>query len=111
MDRRMYRGSAGNNYGNNRNASPYRMGEHERHEHVCDDVCDRHMPEDSCGRHMPEDSCGRDNRECELKNCPLAMCYVPWQVFRNLYENEFVALERGTIFKELDLDWYGRGCK
>ncbi|HHT57202.1 MAG TPA: spore coat associated protein CotJA [Herbinix luporum] len=39
------------------------------------------------------------------------MCYVPWQCFRDLYENEFVALENGTLFKELDKDWYGRGCK
>jgi hypothetical protein len=72
---------------------------------------DEHGCGDICGRHMPEDPCGREDKVCELKNCPLGMCYVPWQVFRNLYENEFVALANGTLFKELDLDWYGRGCK
>ena len=97
MDRRMYRGAPGSNCGCNRNASPYRMGES-----VCGDMV---------GDYRPDNSCGRDDRECELKNCALGMCYVPWQYFRNLYENEFAALANGTIFKELDLDWYGRGCK
>ena len=36
----------------------------------------------------------------------LAMMYVPYQRFDNLYEPE-KALERGTLFAELDLPFYG----
>jgi hypothetical protein len=58
-----------------------------------------------------DDMCERDNYEGDFDRYPLGMCYVPWQRFRNLYDNEFVALANGTLFKELDLNWYGRGCK
>ncbi len=36
----------------------------------------------------------------------LAMMYVPFQRFENLYEPE-KALERGTLFADLDLPFYG----
>ena len=36
----------------------------------------------------------------------LAMMYIPFQRFENLYEPE-KALERGTLFAELDLPFYG----
>ncbi len=36
----------------------------------------------------------------------LAMMYVPYQRFENLYEPE-KALERGTLFADLDLPFYG----
>lgn len=36
----------------------------------------------------------------------LAMMYVPYQRFENLYDAE-KALERGTLFKSLDLPFYG----
>lgn len=97
MDRRMYRGTMGNNSGYNRNASSYKPMEP-----VCGDVV--------CGC-TPEDMCEREKYNGDFDRFPLAMCYVPWQCFRNLYENEFVALANGTLFKELDLKWYGRGCK
>lgn len=89
MDRRMYRGNMVRN--------PYRPNEP-----VCSDVT---------GGHTSDDMCERDDYEGEFDKFPIGMCYVPWQRFRNLYENEFVALANGTLFKELDLDWYGRGCK
>ena len=89
MDRRMYRGV-------NRNVSPYRTNAP-----VCGDVVGRYEPECGCGYGDNEEFC----------KFPLAMSYVPWQCFRNLFENEFVALKNGTIFKELDLEWYGRSCK
>ena len=38
---------------------------------------------------------------CEPDGCPLAMAYVPVQIFRKLYSAE-KALERGTLFEELD---------
>ena len=42
----------------------------------------------------------------------LAMAYVPYQRFENLYDED-KALERGTLFKDLDLPFYGgkRGAK
>lgn len=36
----------------------------------------------------------------------LAMMYVPYQRFENLYEPE-KALERGTLFADLDMPFYG----
>lgn len=36
----------------------------------------------------------------------LAMMYVPFQRFENLYEPDN-ALERGTLYKDLDLPFYG----
>lgn len=96
MDRRMYRGMMGRDSGYNRGASPYRTPNP-----VCGDVVGGYTPEASCER----------ERYGDIDRFPLAMCYVPWQCFRNLYENEFVALANGTLFKELDLKWYGRGCK
>ena len=100
MDRRMYRGTMGNNYG--RTVSPYRAPEP-----VCGHVTGGCPAEERCEK----ERCERDCYEGDFDRFPIAMCYVPWQCFRDLYENEFVALEKGTIFKELDLGWYGRGCK
>ena len=50
-----------------------------------------------------------------LENYPLASVYSPIQIWRNLYEPE-EALERGTLFQELDLPFVcgeintGGGC-
>ncbi|MFU0827763.1 MAG: Spore coat associated protein JA (CotJA) [Lachnoclostridium sp.] len=38
----------------------------------------------------------------------LAMAYIPIQQFKDLYDPEY-ALKAGTIFKELDLPFYGTG--
>lgn len=110
MDRRMYRG----NVGSGRNMPPNRQ--HEHCNDMCggsmhEDMCDKHSHEDMCDRHSCEDMCDRDKRGGNFDRFPLAMCYVPWQCFRNLYENEFEALANATLFKELDLKWYGRGCR
>ena len=99
MDRRMYRSNMGNRY--NRNVSPYRANDP-----VCEDVLRGYTPEENCDKRSEHDEIDFD-----LRGLPLGMCYVPWQEFRKLYENEFVALANGTLFKELDLDWYGRGCR
>lgn len=37
----------------------------------------------------------------------LGMMYVPFQRFENLYDGE-KALERGTLFADLDMPFYGR---
>jgi hypothetical protein len=91
-----------------------RMREEMRGRHMHEDMCEHHMQDDMCERHMHEDMCEKDmceRHDGDFDRFPLAMCYVPWQCFRELYENEFAALANGTLFKELDLKWYGRGCK
>lgn len=41
----------------------------------------------------------------------LAMMYVPFQRFENLYDDD-KALDRGTLFADLDLPFYsGKGIK
>ena len=85
----------------------------------------RSVPNQDCGcPPAPEPICTPNNNErmehgCDCKErwmsdpmqgFPLAMAYVPWQKFQKLY-NEHEAFQNGTIFKELDLDYYGRRCK
>lgn len=106
MDRRMYRSNMGSSCGCSKNDPHSRPMEP-----VCDDSCKGHMRDDMCGGHMRDDMCDKDRRDKDFDRFPIAMCYVPWQCFRNIYENEFEALANGTMFKELDLKWYGRGCK
>lgn len=43
----------------------------------------------------------------KLDSMPLAMTYVPWQKWQNIYKPEN-ALCAGTIFQELDLPFTGR---
>lgn len=59
-----------------------------------------------------ESDCGCRERSMNdpLAGMPLAMAYVPWQTFCNLFD-EHEAFHNGTIFKDLDLDFYGRRCK
>ena len=46
----------------------------------------------------------------KLDSMPLAMTYVPWQKWQNIYKPE-IALYAGTIFQELDLPFTGRRCQ
>ena len=41
---------------------------------------------------------------------PLAMAYVPWQHFTQMYENLEKGYRAGTIFPELDKPFTGRRC-
>lgn len=43
-----------------------------------------------------------------IENLPLAMAYVPMQSWKTVYNND-VALNRGTLFPELDLPFTGHG--
>lgn len=43
-----------------------------------------------------------------LNGLPIAMAYVPWQEWKNIYAAE-KALCRGTIFEELDKPFLGKG--
>lgn len=59
--------------------------------------------------------CGEYDGGWGLSSYPLAMVYAPLQKFHELYEIE-IALERGTLFSELDLPFEGGkmnkgGCK
>lgn len=44
-----------------------------------------------------------------IEGMPLAMCYVPWQNFESLYPDD-EALQKGTMFCKLDLDFMARRC-
>ena len=57
------------------------------------------LPEKPAEQHCTYDS---------LKGLPLAMAYVPWQDFNDLYATE-KALCRGTIFQKLDKPFSGKG--
>lgn len=46
--------------------------------------------------------------EASLKKFPVAMAYVPFQQWRNIYKPD-CALDMGTIFKELYKPFMGRG--
>ncbi|MDY5884210.1 spore coat associated protein CotJA [Roseburia sp. 831b] len=52
-----------------------------------------------------ETSCRENSRE-NVSGKSVAMAYVPWQYFQNVYEPE-KALEVGTIFPELDKPFLG----
>ena len=50
--------------------------------------------------------CGDTNDYDELNGMPLAMAYVPWQEWRNIYEAE-KGFHKGTIFEELNKPFKG----
>lgn len=56
---------------------------------------------------------GCANRDCDkettLSGMPIAMAYVPWQSYGDLYQVP-QALRNGTLFRELNLDFAGRRC-
>ena len=69
------------------------------------------------GEHTPErEMTPREGLPCnpqngtagnyKLVNFPLGMVYSPIQEWRNAYDTE-TALERGTLFRELDMPFYG----
>jgi len=46
----------------------------------------------------------------KLSGLSIAMAYVPWQKWQNIYKPEN-ALYAGTIFQDLDLPFTGRRCQ
>ena len=46
----------------------------------------------------------------KLDSMPLAMTYVPWQKWEDIYSPE-EGFARGTIFAQLDKSYIGRKCK
>ena len=78
---------------------------------VCNDGCNECFDNTSSGVVISGcsgclDTC---NKETVLQNMALAMAYVPWQPYENLYSLS-QALRSGTIFRDLDLDFKGRRC-
>lgn len=53
--------------------------------------------------------CAGCNPETALEGMPIAMAYVPWQSYGNIF-NLQRALQCGTIFQELSLEFEGRRC-
>lgn len=49
--------------------------------------------------------CDKDDA---FEGMPLAMAYVPWQMWRNIYDAE-KGFSCGTIFEELDKPFRGMG--
>ena len=122
-----------NNYGRNQMNNRTRQG-NMQYNRMNRDNCGCNTPRttDNCGCNdnvRPVDNCGCDNHDhhdhlhhhesgtegCnasrydQLSGMALAMSYVPWQTFCQMYDLE-EALCQGTIFKELDLDFM-RGCR
>ena len=58
------------------------------------------------------DTCSCDVRSYDtFTSMPIAMAYVPWQVWQDIYDAE-KGLHRGTIFQELDKPFQGvGGCR
>ncbi len=58
-----------------------------------------------------EMSCAVNDSYDTLAGMPAAMAYVPWTMWRDIYDDE-KALCQGTIFKELDkpFRWIGGAC-
>lgn len=47
-------------------------------------------------------------RDDNMEGMAIAMAYVPWQEWREVYDPK-KGLSRGTIFKELDKPFLGKG--
>lgn len=77
------------------------MPYHENYDGMMREMCD--MMGDGCKNEM----CNKETR-C-LNSLPIAMAYVPWQDFGDLYDEEMGLME-GTMFKELNLIFCGVRC-
>lgn len=71
--------------------------------------CGRERQESrECGCERQEkNDCGCHHKD-QLEGMPLAMAYVPWQDWGDLY-CAHKALQVGTVFEELDMPFLGRG--
>lgn len=61
-----------------------------------------------CSRDEIDEGCMPSNND-PISGMRLAMAYVPWQDFRNIYSEE-EGWCRGTIFAQLDLEFLARRC-
>lgn len=63
----------------------------------------------SCMNPM-QNSCTNTAPECLERNYAVAMAYVPWQQWQNVYSME-QGFARGTIFPDLDLPFLPGRCR
>lgn len=88
------------NYRNN--AMPYN-----NHRHAQPPCMNHPRTDDNCmSTPRTDDSCMA--KRDMYGNKSLAMAYVPWQTWRDLYDAE-KGFHCGTIFKELNLPFLGKG--
>lgn len=67
------------------------------------------MPVQTPCQRPTDNTCCDDRQSCdELIGMPLAMAYVPWSQWRNIYEVR-KGFSRGTIFEDLDKPFHGIG--
>lgn len=64
------------------------------------------MADCKCNRGMTERICYEKRESC-IDKFPIAMAYVPWQSWNQIYEFD-KALHSGTLFPELDKPFIGR---
>lgn len=83
-----------------RNQQNRRMQEPERRSVEVECTC-KVSPSKQCHKNDPMEKLG--------KRFPVAMAYVPWQQWGELYEPD-CALKQGTIFKELNKVFCGVRC-
>lgn len=70
----------------------------------------RYMDVDCVCKSKHTEGCHKNDRMENLgERFPIAMAYVPWQQWGELYEPE-CALKQGTIFKDLNLIFCGVRC-
>lgn len=63
----------------------------------------------NCSRSNASKDCFCERRKSDsLMGLPVAMAYVPWQHFHDVYEPD-KALSYGTIFPELNKPFFGKG--
>lgn len=111
-----------------RNANPYNASscqrstrsnencrcENERHDERAS-CCEKERCRDERPSCSVNEKCHNERPSCSVKekydalmDLPIAMAYVPWQYWDHIYEIE-KGFCRGTIFKELDLPFEGKG--
>lgn len=66
-------------------------------------------PERGCDRPEETENGCRPSKRDSVSGMPLAMAYVPWQDFKDIYPEE-ESWCRGTIFAQLDLEFACRRC-
>ena len=102
------------NGNNNCRPAPAPMPRTDRRQCGSTEPCGCRAPEprkpEPCGCRTPE---RRPSQPCgcrydALEDFPIAMAYVPWQKWRNLYE-PCKGFQRGTIFEDLSKPFHGRG--
>lgn len=88
---------------------PERRGNECRNEQCmpeCREMVCKEKEKQECRKERKDCDCGY--RKDELAEMPLAMAYVPWQKWCKIYD-VCEGFQRGTIFRELDMPFEGRG--